>query len=79
MAHELERFFEDLAQAVFHIACEVLLDILVQADDADRLGDVDDVLLIPDRHGRDIWQRVAAGEEELLAGSEVELSQSRLM
>jgi len=68
VAHELKRFFQDLAQAVFHIACEVLLDILVKADNADRLSDVDDIFLVPDRHGGEIWQRVAAGEVLLLSG-----------
>ena len=51
MAHELHRFFQDLAKAVLDVACEVLLDIFVEADDADGLGDVDDVFLVPDRHG----------------------------
>jgi hypothetical protein len=46
------------------------LDILVEADDADGLGDVDDVFLVPDRHGRRCEGRVAAFGSWLLVGSE---------
>jgi hypothetical protein len=73
VAHELERFFEHLAKAVFDVACKVFLHIFVQADDADRLGDVDDIFLVPDGHGCGFLQRAAAGEWLWLFGSEVEV------
>ena len=70
MAHELECFFQDLTKAVLDVACQVLLDILVQTDDANGLGDVDDILLVPDRHGRQCEMRVAPSESWSLLGSE---------
>ena len=50
MAHEFERFFEDLRDAVFDVAGEVLGDFVVQVDDADRFGHVADVVGVPDGH-----------------------------
>lgn len=50
MAHELQRFFKDLRDAVFDVAGEVLGDLVVQVDDADGLGHVANVFRVPDGH-----------------------------
>lgn len=50
VAHELQCFFEDLRDAVFDVAGEVLGDFVVEVDDADGFGHVADVVGVPDGH-----------------------------
>lgn len=50
MFHELERFFEDLGDAVFDVPREIVDDIVVERGDAHGFGDVLDVVGIPHRH-----------------------------
>lgn len=50
MLHELERFFEDLGDAVFDVAGQVVDYVVLDDVDADGFGDVADVVGVPEGH-----------------------------
>lgn len=48
IAHKLEGFFEDLTDTIFDILSELGNDVVVESANANRFGDVGDVVWIPD-------------------------------
>ncbi len=50
MFHELEGFLQHLRNAVFHIATQRGVDVLVEVEDSDGLGDILDGVCTPQSH-----------------------------
>jgi hypothetical protein len=55
--HEFQAFFQDLGDAVFDITGEVFDELVGGVGDADGLGDVFDVVRVPDGHVGEIIGR----------------------
>lgn len=51
MLHEFEGFLEHLGDAVFDIAGQILCHVVAEVGDTDGLGDIADVVRVPDGHG----------------------------
>jgi hypothetical protein len=51
MSHELEGFLQYLRNAIFNVPGKVLGHIIVEIGNTHRLGDIANIVGVPDRHG----------------------------